>query len=182
MHSQSVAFVATCLVLSAAPVGCVAVYPRAPIERPASASRVAAAPPGTANTAPKDHEQRHVYRLDFVVSSNDPGKSVSSSSYTLNLDEEQSGEVRMGTNVPLSSQARMDVGLKLKASLTSIRDGLLLQSATEISSFEEPSTIRKITTNGVALLEPGRSALVASLEDPSSHKRFQVTATATKLR
>jgi hypothetical protein len=51
-------------------------------------------------------ENRHVWRVDFTVAANDPGKPVTSSAYTLNVEEHQSGEVRMGTNVALPSQAR----------------------------------------------------------------------------
>jgi len=135
-----------------------------------------------------DHpEARHVYRVDIVVAANDPGKPASSSAYTLNVLEHSSGEVRMGTNVPLSpSQARIDVGLKIVARVDVVGGALVMQDSVEMSDVDTgtvaPTSIHKITTSGEAVLDPGHPALVASLEDPTSHRHYEVTAAATVLR
>jgi hypothetical protein len=150
-------------------VGCVAAHPPPPVQAQAR--------------APRD---RHVYRVDFVVAANDPGKAPQTSAYTLNLEEYDDGEVHMGTNIALSSQARMDVGLKIKASLSPSGNDLVLHDSVEMSGVEEttaPQTsIHKVSTHGEAVLRAGQPALVASLEDPLSHRRYQVTAAATLLR
>ncbi len=133
-------------------------------------------------------EDRHVYRVDFVVSANDPGKAPTTSAYTLNLEEYGNGELHLGANVPLTPQARQDVGLKIKASVArTMGDDLLLRDQVEMSTVDDmtpqtPATIHKISTMGDAILHAGQSMLVASLEDPLSHKRYQVSATATRLR
>jgi len=91
----------------------------------------------------------------------------------------------MGSNVALSPSAasspRMDVGLKLRGSIRPAGDDLVFHGALEMSSRED-TTIQKISADGDAVLTGGRSALVASLEDPLSHRHYQVTAAATKLR
>jgi hypothetical protein len=128
-------------------------------------------------------DQRHIYRLDFVVAENDPGKPATTSTYTLGLEEEHVGEIRMGTNVAMQpSNVRIDVGLSLHCSFTTVGEDLLIDSDAEISAAEDPSSIRKMSAKGDALVSPGKSALITSLEDPLSHKHYQVTVTATKLR
>jgi hypothetical protein len=129
-------------------------------------------------------ESHHVYRLDFVLTTADVGQPATSSSYTLNLEERQSGEVRMGTNIVLSpSSARIDVGLKLWCSYRFEGADLVLREQTEISAVDEPgpSTIHKVSSTSEAWVVPGTPTLVASMDEPGTHKRYQVTVTATKL-
>lgn len=126
--------------------------------------------------------ERRVFRLDFVVSTTDASKPVSSSTYTLNLEEERGGELHLGNNVALSSSARQDIGLKIHCEYEMVGDDLLLHNSTEMSSFDDPPSIRKIATSGDAVLVPGKLALIDSLEDPTSHRRYEVAVTATKLR
>lgn len=57
---------------------------------------------------------------------------------------------------------------------------LLLHTTTELSAAEEQGAIRKLVANSDVLAAPGALAQVASLEDPTSHKRYQITVTATK--
>jgi hypothetical protein len=134
--------------------------------------------------APNKPEDRHVYRVDFVVVANEPGKPAQQSAFTLNLEDYDNGELHLGSNVQLTPQSRQDVGLKIKASVRSFANGedLLLRDAVELSGVDEPQTIHKITTSGDAVLHAGQQTLVASLEDPLSHKRYQVSAQATRLR
>ena len=139
------------------------------------------APPPPVARAP---EERHVYRVDFVVVANEPGKTAQSSAYTLNLEDYDNGEIHLGSNIQINPQSRQDVGLKIKASVRSFGSGddLLLRDAVELSAIDDPQTIHKITTTGDAFLHAGQQTLVASLEDPLSHKRYQVSASATRLR
>jgi len=137
------------------------------------------APPPPVARAP---EERHVYRVDFVVVANEPGKTAQSSAYTLNLEDYDNGEIHLGSNIQINPQSRQDVGLKIKASVMPRGDDLLLRDAVELSGVEESQTIHKITTTGDAFLHAGQQTLVASLEDPLSHKRYQVSASATRLR
>jgi len=144
----------------------------APIQKPTSTAS-APIPP-----------ERHVFRLDFIVVANEPGKAAQSSNYTLNLEENDHGEIHLGSNVQISPQVRQDVGLKINASLYPMRQGdqVLLRDVVELSGVEDPQTIHKMTMVGDAVLHDGQQALVASLEDPLSHKRYQVSASATRLR
>lgn len=142
---------------------------------------VATAPPVTAR-APVPH----VYRLAFVFSASDAAGAERKTAFTMNLEEEQNGEVLVGRNVPLVVNAsgfaspRQDVGLKIAAHYDVRGDDVLLFVSTELSALEAPSEIRKLVTRGQALAEPGKATVVASLDD--DHKHYQLAVTPTKLR
>ena len=153
-----------------------------------------ACPAVTTAAAPRTpgHE-RLVYRFDFSLTSNDAtGAAPTTSSFTLNLQEGDKGEVHVGKNVSLSGGSsptsgapstggpRQDVGLKVAAQFRAVGDEPLLDVSLEMSAFEPPSTIRKIVAKSDTLAFAGKPALVTSLEE--DHKRYQLTVTATRVR
>ena len=143
------------------------------------------APPRTAGSS-----ERHVYRFDFVLSSDEGGAAPTSASFTLNLQELEKGEVVFGKNVALSTAgatasgpapiARQDVGIKVSVICRAVGDEVVLEVSAEVSSFEPPSTVRKVVSRGSALATPGKPSLVATLDE--DHQRHRLTVTATKLR
>jgi hypothetical protein len=147
-----------------------------------------------ASPHPPPHD-RAVYRFDFGLTTNDgTGAPPTTSSFTLNLQEHDKGEVHVGKNVALSSAPpaaasgttggaggpRQDVGLKVAAEFHIVGDEPLLATSLEMSAFDPPSTIRKVVARGDALAVSGKPVLVTSLEE--DHKRYQLTVTATKVR
>jgi len=133
-------------------------------------------------------DARRVYRFDFVVAESVGGKAASSTTYTINLREQRTGEIRRGTNVALAGPTpgatmRADIGLVLRATYSLAGEDLLVESDVEISApGPSAQTFHKMAAKGDALIAPGKPALVASIEDPVAHVRYQVTATATRLR
>lgn len=128
-------------------------------------------------------EDRRVYRLDFVVASRQPGKPDSNSAHTMNVEELMTGEVRVGSNVPLmGTHARQDVGLLIRATATPVGEALMLDHGIELSAVDDTSSIRKLTMKGDTFVSPGTPTLVASAEDPIAHGRVDVTVTATRIR
>jgi len=157
----------------------------------------ASAPTLATRSGGPTRDDRPVYRFDFVVTAVDGSNAPASTSFTLNLQERDKGEMVVGKNVPLSAppppppsgsgtpahstgSARQDVGLKVAAGFWMVGDDLMLDVAIEMSAFEPPSTIRKVVAKGNALATPGKPSLVTTLED--DHKRYQLTVTPTKLR
>jgi hypothetical protein len=136
----------------------------------------------------------HVYRLDYVVAVSEPGKPAQTSTHTMNVEDGMGGDLHAGANIPLVSSSspsamaapRQDVGLLLRCHLTRLGDDLLLHGVAEMSSPASaesgPVSIRKITASGDALVSPGKPAVVASVQEPVSGTRYEVTVTATKLR
>jgi hypothetical protein len=154
-------------------------------------------PPLTAATpAPSQGDTKyvpgHVYRLDFVVTSNNatsPTAGAGGGTFTMNLEERHRGEITTGSNVALvpSGNSRVDVGMKVKAMYNTVGDDILIESSAELSSAEsgapgEPGTIHKVAATGEALVPPGKPTLVASADDPQGHSHYQLMVTATKLR
>ncbi len=134
-----------------------------------------------------------MYRFDFVLTSSDGSAAPTSTTFTLNLEESQPGELVVGKNVVLGpappspgggaatgAVARHDVGLKLSARFRTVGQDVLLSVDTEMSALDPPSTVRKLVTRGNALASAGKSAVVATLQD--EHKHYQLTVTPTRLR
>ncbi|MEO8876754.1 MAG: hypothetical protein ABI461_14270 [Polyangiaceae bacterium] len=140
--------------------------------------------------AKRDHrgpDVGHVYRLDFVVASNNPTSATGgpgAGAFTMTLEEGHPGEIRSGSNVALAPNgtSRIDVGMMLKASYFMAGEDLLLDSSAELSSADEPGTIHRLVAKSNALVSPGKPALIASAEDQQGHTRYQLTVTATKMR
>jgi len=196
-HSLSIASSAALLfvsVLSAAAVGCAPQQACPPATTATQSSPATAVGHGSLPTV-----DRHVYRFDFVLAANDgsaPGGA--GTTFSLVLQEAEKGEVVVGRNVSLAtppppppaggpgpsigSTARQDVGTKVAASfrMTSSGDDVILDVATELSTFEPPTSVRKMVMKGNAIATPGKPALVTTLDD--DHKKLQLTVTATRLR
>jgi hypothetical protein len=142
-------------------------------------------PPRDASPSPRPSEKSAYYRMDYVVSARDPSAAGTSSAYTMVLEENRGGEVMVGSNVPLSatSQSRMDLGLKIHGQFSRVGENdVVVQTHVEMSSSEEASGIHKLTATTDAWVAPGQPTLVASIDDPTSHKRYQVSVTATRMR
>jgi hypothetical protein len=168
--------------------------PRASTANMENAAYAPSAPATTQGSPPPAHPSDvagpHVYRFDFVLTSNDGSTAAPTTSFTLNLQEGQRGEVVIGKNVPLSAppavpgvtapSPRQDVGLKVSADFRTLGDDVLLEVTTEMSAFEPPSAIRKVVAKGNALASANRPSLVTSLDDDRKH--YQLMVTPTKLR
>jgi hypothetical protein len=147
----------------------------------------------TRRMAGSPHNPHHVYRLDYLVSVSQPGRAVLTSAYTMNVEDGSTGDLHAGANIPLQASKgptspRQDVGLRLVGHVTRVGEDLLLHNSTEISapgdddSEEGARSIRKVSATDDAVVSPGKTTLVARLEEPASHARYEVTVNAVKLR
>jgi hypothetical protein len=147
---------------------------------------------GSAQGPHKTPEDRQVYRFEFVVSQISAGKPPVTSNHVLTLEESSTGEIRVGSNVPLMIKApggatsvgtaRQDVGLMIKVSFTPVGSDLLMEDSIEMSSVDDSGTIQKLNMKGDAVVSPGKPASIGSAEDPTTHAKVEVTVNATKLR
>ncbi len=134
----------------------------------------------------------HVYRLDFVLNATDPTAAQNqTTSFSLTLGEHDRGDIVVGKNVALTAassggttnitNARQDVGVKVVAQInTVVGDDVMLDVSTEVSALEATNTIRKVSTMGKALAAPGKSTVVAMLQE--DRKRYELSVTPTKIR
>ena len=140
----------------------------------AAPSTPAAAP------APAPHA---VYRMDFELTTSEPGKPAATTTFSINLDERHSGSAMIGDNVPLGGAAgtsmRQNVGVHVVASFEPYGSDLLLDADTELSALGTGGTVHKIEAKDVAVATPGRKTLVASIDH--NGLRTQLSVTPTKL-
>ncbi len=188
-------------------VGCVSVTP--PVGGPGNSVSVATpssevagskkpgedrATPSRANVPVEEHvaDLGPIYRLDFTLSSNDAKSNVPEGTFTMNLQENEVGLLSTGRFVTLpanggtekasTSTTRTDVGLTLNESYRMVGGDLLVRSNAEFTGIEDAGVLRKLAARDEALVTPGKPTLVSSIDDASSHKKYQVMVTATKLR
>lgn len=156
-----------------------------------------------AKAAARAPESRHMYRFDYTLTTTEPDKPPSNSAYSLTVEENNVGEIRLGKNVPLQttpmgsappgaasavgsarafSVPRQDIGLLLRCSFSLSGEDVVLKSDLELSTSDPPGTIRKVSLKGDALVSPGKPSVVSSSEDPTTHQRYQLSVTTTKLR
>jgi hypothetical protein len=143
----------------------------------AAPPRPPAPPPPPKRAAPSP--EHAVYRFDFTLAT-EGGQQPTA--FTLNLEEMNRGEVRLGKNVALApgGGARQDVGLRIDAEFRTIGESVLLDVGTEMSRIDPSAVIQKTTMKSKALVAPNKPVVVSSIDNESG--RLHLTVTATKLR
>jgi hypothetical protein len=193
MHC-SIPLFATMVGLSTTTFACVAPPPPLPAASVASTptppppAAVPVTPPTLAREAASGrppHRER-MFRLDFVVTSADGGAST----FSLGVAERRRAEIMVGKNVPLSAAPpsgsaplppapRQDVGLKISAEVAPDGDDVVVHVNVESSSFDPPSSIRKLVASADILAVPGKATPAIKLDD--DHKHFEITVLTTPL-
>ncbi len=145
-----------------------------------------------AQEAPKPVE---AYRLDFSVNELEDGKRINSRQYSMNLNGNDSNEVKIGTRVPVEAKQGefqyLDVGTNIFGRLSERRGQLELTVRAEISNFAIPEqgqgqnshpVLRQLKISASTLALLGKPMVVGSVDDPNSKRQFQLEVTVTKLR
>lgn len=166
----------------------------------------AASSKGGAQTEPasdakqKSAEQRplEAYHLDFSINEFEDGKKINSRQYAMNLDTNDSNDIKIGTRIPVEVKEGefqyVDVGTSIWAHLRDERGQTLLAVRAEVSNFAIPEqgldkpgpnpnpALRQLKVSGSALLPLAKPTVMDSVDDPNSKRQFQLEVTATKLR
>ena len=157
------ALVTTCLLATTALAG-----PSAPTASPPTTS-----PPATPAT---------VYRLDFELTTTEPGKPPSTTQFALNVIEHRPAELAIGDNAPLRGSSTptgspmfQRVGTRVNASYEARGADLLLDIETELSAFAGPGVVHSVRTKDVALAAIGQKTVVASIDHDRVHTQLVVT-------
>lgn len=138
------------------------------------------APP--VSVAKNDQAHRSVYRLDFALRAKDAAATAPSTTFTIQVADQDVGDMMVGRNIPLPSlqpggpTPRQDVGLKVKAHVRERSpNDLLVDVSTELSATESTS-VRKVVSHGSVLARPGAQALVSRVADDTQTYELLVTA------
>lgn len=152
--------------------------------------------PESTDARSKSAEQKPLiaYHLDFVISELEEGKRINTRQYGLNLNTNDSNEIKIGTRVPVEAKEGdfqyLDVGTSIFARVGERRDQTELSVRAEISNFAVPEAqerhdsrpvIRQLKISGSTLLQLGKPTIMGIVDDPNSRRQFQLEVTATKL-
>jgi hypothetical protein len=193
MRNQLARFLLLCFILTGVSFSGSAVHAQVAKETPSS-EPTAASPPG-------------VYRVEYVVREIEKGKPVNARTYVLMAHSGLKGKVeraavRVGSRVPIvrtgvpksdgsSPQYEYyDVGMNIDCTLWDTDKGLIVHTNLEMNSVANseisstPSTpvIRRLHLEDDTLVEPGKSAVVGSIDDVTADRRYEVEVTATKVK
>jgi hypothetical protein len=152
--------------------------------------------PASETDKPKvDHPVKpgQAYRVDFAISEMADGKKINTRHYSMLLNSGPWGQIKIGTRVPVTSGVGtyqyLDVGTNIDCEVGEEGDDISLDVRTDFSNLSSPEdqrnpqpVIRQVKINARTLVTPGKSAVLGSVDDPSSNRQFQLEAVATKLK
>ncbi len=137
----------------------------------------------------------HAYRLDFSVNELEDGKKINTRQYSMNLNADDSNEIKIGTRVPVdtppASFQYLDVGTNIWCRIGERPDGIPLSVRADISNFAVPDQgtgresrpiVRQFKINASTLAQLGKPMVVGSVDDPNSKRQFQLEVTVSKLK
>ena len=139
------------------------------------------------------------YRLDFSVNELEDGKKINTRQYAMNVNGNDSNEIKIGTKVPVGWRAAgnseefqyIDVGTNIWSQLKTGNGQLELRVRAEVSNFatsdqgqghDSRPLIRQLKIEASTLAQMGKPMVVGSVDDPNSKRQFQLEVTVTKLR
>jgi hypothetical protein len=133
-----------------------------------------------------------VYRVDLAMHQTEQGKRVSTQNYSLLIQDGNRGAIRLGSKVPIatsnSSTQFVDVGFSLDCRLQE-RDSLVwLDASVEMSNVDADQqgkaapVIRQTRSSTVAAIAPGKPTTIATMDDLTAKRRYEIEVTATKVQ
>jgi len=146
------------------------------------------------------------YRLDFSFNELEDGKKVNTRSYTMILQDTPENpnfnawsnrtSMKVVTRVPVTTDNKgvittvyIDVGLSITSRLRPHGGTTDIDGNVELSSLAQPDqaasgrpVFRTVESNFGAEITLGKPMLIASMDDLSSTRRYEVEVTATKLK
>jgi len=142
-----------------------------------------------------------VYRVQFNIRDGSEAAAKSGRRYAMLIESNGQGTFRVGNRVPvagggipgatLGQLQIFDVGVNIDCRLRESNGKVDINANIEVSTIVEyekgaaaipPNpTVATIRLNVSAILSPGKPALVASIDDPVTKRRFDVEVTVAKV-
>jgi hypothetical protein len=154
----------------------------------------AAAQDSEASKAAAAEKLVNAYRLDFSVNELEDGKKINTRQYSMNVNNEDSNEIKIGTRVPVEGKQGefqyLDVGTNIWCKLSERGGTIPLSVRAEISNFAMPEqqnqqtrpVLRQLSIRAATLAQLGKLMALGSVDDPNSKRQFQLEVTVTKLK
>jgi hypothetical protein len=140
----------------------------------------------------------HPYRAEFLITELEEGKKVNARHYSMLLNAGGWNKIQIGTKVPVPTGSSvpgqsqfeyLDVGTSIDCRLIESGDDLAIDVRSEFSNLSGPEEqhspqpfIRQVSLHGNTLVVSGKPVVIGVVDDPSSHRQFQLEATVTKLK
>src|SRR5438874_4815594 len=138
----------------------------------------------------------HAYKVDVLLTESEGGKTLNSRTYTMLVNDSDTGRIRQGDRIPISvgsvpgskdssvpNQIQyMDVGFNLDCTLRSSDDGLQLGMVLDMSSLapEQGASgnpiVRQQRYQTTSLMQSGKRAVIASVDELDSKRKLQIEA------
>jgi hypothetical protein len=142
---------------------------------------------------PKPDDLNASYKLEYVIAEIENGKKVNTRTYVLLTDEGTQSNMHMGMKVPVQGEKGpiyFDVGLRIDSRVRARENGsYFISTRFELSSLvDQQQTVngamplRSVEYSTTGVIIPGKSIVIASGDDLSSQKKFELSVTLTKLR
>ncbi len=145
-----------------------------------------------AKSAPEAEKAVDAYRLDFSVNELEEGKKINARQYSMNLNNGDSNEIKIGTRVPAEVKQGefqyLDVGTSIWSRIEERANGLAISARAEMSNFAMPDqqqprpVLRQLQIKASSLAQLGKPLVLGSVDDPNSKRQFQLEVTATRLK
>ncbi|HUJ61818.1 MAG TPA: hypothetical protein VLX92_25110 [Kofleriaceae bacterium] len=133
--------------------------------------------PALAETPSTPHA---LYRFDISIA----GLDHDPATYSVFLEENVDGQVSTGANIPLATGTttfREQTGLNMHFKFH-LRDKIVvLEGDVELSTPTGGAVFHRVRAQGVVPINPGTPATFTSLYDITSHHRYEVSVTASRL-
>jgi hypothetical protein len=145
-------------------------------------------------TATTEQKSLAVYRIEFNVREFEEGKRLNSRNYMMLVDDGNRGMIRVGNQVPFQTSEKQyqynNVGMSIDCRPRDRGDGIELVINLEVSSVVPQGEVaptfnpvfRTQTTGVTPIVTPGKPTLVATMDDVSTNRRYEIEVTATKVR
>jgi len=154
--------------------------------------RISAQEASAAKAAPEAEKAVSAYRLDFSVNELEDGKKINTRQYSMNLNNEDANEIKIGTRVPAEIKQGefqyLDVGTNIWCRIAERANGLTINVRAEISNFAMPEqqqsrpVLRQLSIKASSLAQVGKPLVLGSVDDPNSRRQFQLEVTVTRLK
>jgi hypothetical protein len=135
------------------------------------------------------------YCLDFSVTELQSDKPVSSHVYSMTVNSDESGNLKIGARVPVATGndghfQYLDVGTNIWCRAQEREGNLILTVRSDLSSIDlgdavktvNQSKVHQVSINGSTVVASGKAALIGSVDDPTSRRQFRLQVIATRLR
>lgn len=159
----------------------------------------------------KESDGAKIYKVEFNIRDGSDAAAKTGRRYTMLVETGSKGTFRAGDKVPYATGSfqpgiggvgvnplvntqytYLDTGVSIECRLREWNEKVVLNADIDISTVVQHDkavtnnppnpTVASIRISGItAAVDPGKSALVASIEDPVTMRKFDVTATVTKV-